>query len=325
MLGQSGGVADALRQPVLGRWPVRRVLSIALISVVVSVATDSFAQTVNPTAAEFLASADHSATLPDGSPAVVRYDLEFYLVGAASPFQIASLGKPTPGTGGLIRVLLTSVLTSFPSPGIVYEARVSAVGPGGSARSAPSNTFMFNSPCSFSMTPTSQTIAPGGGTSSGAVTTGAGCAWGAVSNAAWISITAGASGSGSGTVSYSVSANLTGANRTGTLTVAGQTLTVSQNACVFSVSPTSVSLPGGGGTGTIAVTATAGCPWTATSGATWLTITNGATGTGPGTVAYSATVASTPRSTTLSIAGRSVPVSQTAPPASPTNLHFVAQ
>jgi hypothetical protein len=304
---------------------LRRALSIALITVGVGFATDSFAQTVNPTAAEFLASPDHSATLPDGSPAVARYDLEFYLVGAANPFQIASLGKPTPGAGGLIRVLLTSVLTSFPSPGIVYEARVSAVGPGGSARSAPSNTFTFNIPCSFSITPTSQTIAPGGGSATVAVTAGSGCAWTAVSNAAWISITTGASGSGSGTVSYSVSADVTGSNRTGTLTVAGKTLTVSQNACAFSVAPTSVGLSGGGGAGTIAVTATAGCPWTAASGAAWLTITSGATGSGSGNVAYSATATSTARSTTLSIANRTVAVSQAGAPASPTNLHFVEQ
>ena len=39
------------------------------------------------------------------------------------------------------------------------------------------------------------------------VTAGAGCAWTATSNAAWISITAGGSGTGNGTVSYSVAAN----------------------------------------------------------------------------------------------------------------------
>ena len=30
---------------------------------------------------------------------VTRYDLEFYISGATSPFQVVSLGKPTPGTG----------------------------------------------------------------------------------------------------------------------------------------------------------------------------------------------------------------------------------
>jgi hypothetical protein len=102
---------------------------------------EASAQTVDPATAEFAASADHNAILSNGTPALTRYDLEFYNVGAASPFQVASLGKPSPGAGGIIRVALTSVLTSLPSPGIVYEARVAAVGPGGVGRSTPSNTF----------------------------------------------------------------------------------------------------------------------------------------------------------------------------------------
>ena len=46
-----------------------------------------------------------------------------------------------------------------------------------------------------------------------------------VSNVSWITVTGGASGSGNGTVSYSVAAN-TGPERTGTLTVAGQTVVI---------------------------------------------------------------------------------------------------
>jgi BACON domain-containing protein len=296
------------------------VLSLSITALVI----DASAQVVNPTIAEFNASPDHSAILPGGAAALTRYDLEFYNVGAASPFQTASLGKPTPGTGGLISVLLTSVLTSLPSPGIVYEARVAAVGPGGVSRSTVSNTFSFSSPCSFSISPTTQTIAPAGGTSSVSVTAGTGCAWTAVSNAAWISITAGGSGTGNGTVNYSVTADVTGSNRTGTLTVAGRTLTVSQNACSFAVSPTSVNLSSGGGTGTITVTATAGCPWTATSSATtWLTITNGAAGTGPGTVTFSATATTSARSATLTIAGQGVTVAQGATLAPPSNVRIL--
>ena len=37
-----------------------------------------------------------NAILAGGTPARTRYDLEFYNVGAASPFQLASLGKPSP-------------------------------------------------------------------------------------------------------------------------------------------------------------------------------------------------------------------------------------
>ncbi len=49
-----------------------------------------------------------------------------------------------------------------------------------------------------------------------------------MSNVPWLTITAGATGLRNGTVTYSVAANTTGANRTGTLTIAGQTFTVTQ-------------------------------------------------------------------------------------------------
>src|SRR3954470_15771253 len=76
---------------------------------------DTYAQTVlNPNTAEFSPSADHSAVLSDGSPAVQSYQLELYLVGATSPFQVASLGKPAPQADGKIRVTLSSVLNPLP-------------------------------------------------------------------------------------------------------------------------------------------------------------------------------------------------------------------
>lgn len=85
--------------------------------------------------------------------------------------------------------------------------------------------------CEFTVQPTSQNLSSAAqqGTPI-SVTTQNGCAWTATSNAAWISITSGASGTGGGTVDYSVTANTTGASRQGTMTIAGQTFTVNQSA-----------------------------------------------------------------------------------------------
>jgi subtilisin family serine protease len=83
--------------------------------------------------------------------------------------------------------------------------------------------------CSYSISPTSASYTSAGGTGSVSVTAGASCAWTAVSNDAWITITSGASGSGNGTVNYSVAAN-TGAARNGTMTIAGLTFTVTQSS-----------------------------------------------------------------------------------------------
>jgi uncharacterized repeat protein (TIGR01451 family) len=75
-------------------------------------------------------------------------------------------------------------------------------------------------------------IGAAGGTTDVSVTSAAGasCTWNAVSNASWIHVTGGASGAGSGTVNLSIDANTTGSPRTGTLTIAGQTVSLFQRA-----------------------------------------------------------------------------------------------
>ncbi len=86
--------------------------------------------------------------------------------------------------------------------------------------------------CTYSINPTQQSFASDGGSGSIGVTAGSGCAWTTQSNAGWLTITAGSTGSGSGTVVYSVAANSTTSARTGTMTIAGKTFTVTQAAPV---------------------------------------------------------------------------------------------
>ncbi len=106
---------------------------------------------------------------------------------------------------------------------------VSAVGNDGTTHTAATDVPSdCGGTCSYSISPTSASYAAGGGTGSVTVTAGAGCTWTAVSNASFITITGGSSGSGNGTVSYSVAANAGTTSRTGTLTIAGQTFTVTQ-------------------------------------------------------------------------------------------------
>ncbi|HYJ86058.1 MAG TPA: M36 family metallopeptidase [Pyrinomonadaceae bacterium] len=107
---------------------------------------------------------------------------------------------------------------------------VSAVGNDGTTHTAATNVPAdCGGTCSFSISPTSASFASGGGTGSVTVTTPAGCAWTAVSNATFITITSGSSGSGNGTVNYSVAANTGTTSRNGTMTVAGQTFSVTQS------------------------------------------------------------------------------------------------
>jgi hypothetical protein len=83
-------------------------------------------------------------------------------------------------------------------------------------------------PCTYGIAPHSEAFAAAGGSGAVAVTTNfASCAWTAVSNAAWLIVTSGASGAGAGTVAFVVADN-PGEPRTGTLTAAGETFTVTQ-------------------------------------------------------------------------------------------------
>jgi hypothetical protein len=92
--------------------------------------------------------------------------------------------------------------------------------------------------CSFSVgQPATTTFGPDGGTGSATVTAAAGCAWTAVSSGAFVTITQGASGSGNGTAQFSVAAN-PGAARVATLTVAGTTINITQNAVAAGPAPT---------------------------------------------------------------------------------------
>jgi len=84
------------------------------------------------------------------------------------------------------------------------------------------------------------------------------------------------------------------------------------NSCTFSISPTSANVAQQGGTGTVQVSTQSGCRWTASSGASWFTITAGSQGTGSGAVSYSVSsnAASAARTAASTIAGRVFTVNQ---------------
>jgi hypothetical protein len=104
-----------------------------------------------------------------------------------------------------------------------------------------------------------------------------------------MAIESGASGTGNGQVTVRVSANPSDAQRTGTLTVAGQAVGVRQDGtapCTIDIAPASASFGKDAASGRFDVAAPAHCSWSAASGAPWLRISSGASGTGNGTVAY---------------------------------------
>ncbi|MGA9773285.1 MAG: M64 family metallopeptidase [Blastocatellia bacterium] len=82
--------------------------------------------------------------------------------------------------------------------------------------------------CSYSISPAFQSFTKTGGSGAVSVSAGSGCAWGAVSNVNWITITSGNNGIGNGTVNYTVAANPGTNGRAGKITIAGKTYSVKQ-------------------------------------------------------------------------------------------------
>ncbi|PGH37171.1 MAG: hypothetical protein CRN43_22750, partial [Candidatus Nephrothrix sp. EaCA] len=87
--------------------------------------------------------------------------------------------------------------------------------------------------CAYTLSPASKSVGAdaGAGVTITVTPTGTSCdAWTATvaSNAGWITITSGRSGTGIGTVTYSYQANMSAAERRGTLTIANQTYAVTQ-------------------------------------------------------------------------------------------------
>ena len=130
------------------------------------------------------------------------------------------------GWDGASKSLLLDTTQNISSFGEDEKGEVYVVNLGGSVSRIASAT----PPCTYDVAPTAQSYPAAGGNGGATVATAAGCNWTAVENATWLHVTAGAMGSGSGSVSYLVDANTTGTSRSGSLTFAGRTLTVTQAA-----------------------------------------------------------------------------------------------
>ncbi len=148
--------------------------------------------------------------------------------------------------------------------------------------------------CSFSISPATASITADGGSGTANVTTSAECPWTASVNVPWISVSGGATGNG--TLSYSVQPNTARESRTGTITVGSDTLVITQQpACGFTLSPAFQQIRSSAESGSLTITATASsCVRNAVSDSAWLTIPVGSSGTGNGTLSWSAAANTSP-------------------------------
>jgi uncharacterized protein (TIGR03437 family) len=164
--------------------------------------------------------------------------------------------------------------------------------------------------CTYTVTPIAINVTANGGPNTVSVSTNSGtCSWGFTTDSpTWITLSApGATNNsvtGGGTLTITAQASFLPTTRTGNVTIqfggGNQKIVVSQGAaqCSMTLQPASATLPAGGGTSNFGVQTS--CSWSAVSNFLWITVgspgggsstTTGpstVTGTGNGTVTYTA-------------------------------------
>lgn len=140
--------------------------------------------------------------------------------------------------------------------------------------------------CSFSISPSSRAHNAQAAAGSVTLSTGDTCDWTAQSNKDWITITSSDSGAGAGQIGYAIEANPGPGSRTGTLTIAGKTFTISQAApCTYSLASSARTFRGRGGSSSVQIRTDKTCGWEADSDTDWITILT-PSGTGKKTIRY---------------------------------------
>lgn len=201
------------------------------------------------------------------------------------------------------------IVSAAPNPAATARTSVVQVG------TATVNVLQAGVGCDFDVSPTSRSIGAAGGRFDVAVTTSAGCDWQAASNAAWLTVSS-SRGAGPGEVSITAAPLGGAATRTGNVSVAGYTITVTQSAaptgCAYVVAPQAIAAPAAGSSYIVNVTTSASCAWTASSNASWVTIPLGQSGTGSGPIGLlvAANTTTTARTAVLQVGAETVTITQ---------------
>jgi hypothetical protein len=120
------------------------------------------------------------------------------------------------------------------------------------------------------------------------VVVGGSAQWASASNASWLTVALGETGSGTGSVFIIADPYTdTSRSRTGTVTIAGQTIYFTQRGYELSISPQVAQIGSNAGAGEFGVAAPLSAIWEAIVTEPWITINGGPNGIGNGTVRYS--------------------------------------
>ena len=177
------------------------------------------------------------------------------------------------------------------------------------------------------ISPTYAEFTGAGGTGAVTITVAAGCAYDVLPSISqtWLTTDDPGVRVGPSTATYTVAPNTTGNSRHHFHSFGGKNLELFQTAdgapdCTATLSPSSATVTEAATSGSVAVTLpSSACAWAATSNASWITVTGGASGTGSGTVSYSiaeltsSDLSYPSRNGTVTIAQQTFTLTQTAP------------
>jgi sugar lactone lactonase YvrE len=185
--------------------------------------------------------------------------------------------------------------------------------------------------CSYSLNPISLQAPVSGGSFSISIETTTGCSWTVSGLPNWITLSGSSSGSGPASVTLAVAPNTSTQMLSATVLIAGVSLPITEagaasSGCTYTINPGGQAFAATGGSGTISVSAGAGCVWNATNSLSWVSISGASSGTGNGTISY--TVAANngaDRSGSITIAGLSFSIEQVGAPTGFTSTGSMAQ
>lgn len=142
--------------------------------------------------------------------------------------------------------------------------------------------------CAATATSTPAGFPATGGSGTLSIASARECSWSVSSQVSWISLVPPVEGQGDGRVKYTVEANPAASARRGALVIGSLSTEITQEPapCRFELERQSFELGAGEGAAQVGVRAPAGCAWSARSGASWITIVEGAQANGPGRVRF---------------------------------------
>lgn len=281
----------------------------------------------------------YGVTVTDsGSPAAQTAQQSFSGVVAACMYSLSPPSASLPSTGGASSVTVAATAgcswsASGAEPWITFSGPASGTGNGslsftvapngnGQPRSSlltiAGQTFVISQAgrgCTAALAATSAAVDAAARTYTAGLTMSfPDCPWTASSGVPWATVPVFA-GNGSRAVSYMVIANPSPNSRSGSLTIAGLPFTVQQagtDCSGITVGQAIQAFSAAGGGGTVVVSASLGCGYSVSNGASFVTVTSPLTSSGPGEVVFTVqpNTGITARTGTLTIAGQSFTITQ---------------